>query len=543
MTAAANDPSRTQGRVYLVGAGPGDPGLLTLRAKELLERCDVLVYDALVTAPILAMANPGAERIYVGKRGNKHEVEQPDINAILVEQAKRGRQILRLKGGDPYLFGRGAEEAAYLIERGVAVEVVPGVTAGIAAPAYAGIPVTHRAHASAVAFVTGHEDPTKPESALDYAALSKIGTLCFYMGVKNLGRISGELSKHLPRETPVAVIQWGTTPQQRTVTGTLADIEAKVREAKLEAPALTVVGNVVKERAGLNFFETRPLFGRRIVVTRSRLQASDLAERLTALGAEALQLPTIRLEPPEDRRALETAVRHLDRFDWIVLASVNGVDALFDELSRQGRDARALGAAKVAAVGPSTQARLMERGVRADLVPPKYVAESIVESLRAAGVFGAPPPRESSLDVALSSDGAAPFAKPDAGAPRFLLARADIARSTLPELLRENGGSVTEVIAYRTVLETTGQEAALEALAAGEVDAVTFTSSSTARNFAEILGPERLKQALASPRLKLFSIGPITSQTVRELEMPLSGEAAEHDIPGLVAILKQAFAR
>ncbi|MCW8129003.1 MAG: uroporphyrinogen-III C-methyltransferase [Planctomycetota bacterium] len=501
--------------VYLAGAGPGDPGLLTVRCRDLLASCEVLVYDALVSPEIMALANPAAEKIYVGKRGNRHEVEQPDINAILETHARAGRKVLRLKGGDPYLFGRGAEEAQHLLARGVKVDVIPGVTAGIAAPAYAGIPVTHREFSSAVAFVTGHEDPTKPESALDWAALAKVGTLCFYMGVKNLGRIASELSKYMPATTPAAVIQWGTTPRQRTVGGTLADIEAKVRAAGLEAPALTVVGKVCALREELAFFEQRPLFGRRIVVTRAREQASDLAQTLADLGAEVLTLPVIKIAPPDDPRALAAAAKQLDKFDWVVLTSVNGVDALFDELARQGRDARAFGPCKAASVGPATTARLAEKGIRADLQPPKYVAEEIVASLDARGALA-----------------------PGAKAPRMLLPRADIARSTLPEQLRERGCDVTEVIAYRTVLETAGKEYVLDELAAGRVDAVTFTSASTVRNFAQVLGPERLKAALASARLKCLSIGPVTSAAMNEAGIPLGGEAAEHDIPGLVRLIQ-----
>lgn len=522
-----------RGVVYLAGAGPGDPGLLTVRCRDLLASCEVLVYDALVTPEILALANPAAEKIYVGKRGNKHEAEQHDINAILEKHAGAGRKVLRLKGGDPYLFGRGAEEAQHLLARGVTVEVVPGVTAGIAAPAYAGIPVTHREFASAVAFVTGHEDPTKPESALDWAALAKVGTLCFYMGVKNLGRIATELSKHMPATTPAAVIQWGTTPRQRTVLGTLTDIEAQVRAAGLEAPALTVVGRVCALREDLNFFEQRPLFGRRIVVTRAREQASDLAQTLTELGAEVLTLPVIKIAPPDDPRPLAAAVKQLGKFDWVVITSVNGVDALFGELDRQGRDARAFGQCKAAAVGAATAARLAEKGVRADLMPPKYVAEEIAASLKGAGVFD--------TERMGKERGAKPS---DAShAPRFLLPRADIARSTLPAQLREAGADVTEIIAYRTVLETEGREREIEALTAGEVDAVTFTSASTARNFAQILGPERLKKALASSRLKCFSIGPVTSEAMKGLGLPLHGEAAEHDIPGLVELLCKKFTK
>lgn len=503
----------TGGIVYLAGAGPGDPGLLTVRARELLDLCDVLVYDALVSPEVLALCPRRLERIYVGKRGGRHAAEQDEICALLAELAGAGKQVLRLKGGDPYLFGRGAEEALYLAERGITVEVVPGVTAGIAAPACAGIPVTHRDHASAVAFVTGHEDPSKPESALDWAALAKVGTLCFYMGVKNLGRIVAELSKHLPRSTPAAVIQWGTTPRQRTAHGTLADIEARTLAAGLAAPALTIVGAVAGLRDRLAFFERRPLFGRRVLVTRAAEQAGRLARELEVQGAEVLHLPTLHLEPPEDPRALAEAAGRLAAFDWVVFTSVNAVDAVWAELQRQGRDARAFGAVRVAAVGPATAERLAAQGLRADLVPPKFVGEEIVASLIQAGVFS----------------GTRPL--------RFLLPRADIARPDLPKLLREQGAEVTEVAAYRTVPETEGQEEALDALTRGEVDAATFTSGSTARHFARLLGPERLARALASPRLKCLSIGPLTSAAMRDEGLPVHGEAARHDIPGLLELV------
>ena len=505
------------GKVYLVGAGPGDPGLMTVRCRELIETCEVLVYDALVSAEILAMANPSAERRYVGKRGETHAVEQVDINKLLAEYVRAGRTVLRLKGGDPYLFGRGAEEALYLTERGVPVEVVPGVTAGLAATAYAGIPVTHREQASAVAFVTGHEDPTKPESALDWSALAKVGTLCFYMGVKNLGRIAAELAHHLPPTTPVAVIQWGTTPRQRTVLGTLSDIERRVREARLEAPALTIVGAVCALHGKLNFFERRPLFGRRVVVTRARAQASELATCLAGLGAEVLRFPTIRVVPPEDTRALAAAARHLEHFAWSVFTSVNGVEALFAQLEDQGRDARAFGSCKAAAVGPATAQRLLDKGIRADLRPANYVAEEIVAALRSAGVFQTPLP------------------------PRILLPRADLARTDLPQQLRENGADVTEVIAYCTRPETEGHEEAVAALEAGSVDAATFTSASTVHRFVLALGPERLKTVLAAPRLKCLSIGPQTTAALRAANMPVHGEATQHDIPGLVELLQSAL--
>jgi uroporphyrinogen III methyltransferase/synthase len=495
------------GTVYLAGSGPGDPGLLTVRARELLENCNCLVYDALVSPEVFALANPAAEKVYVGKRGAQHAVEQPDINRLLEQKAKAGRTVLRLKGGDPYLFGRGAEEALFLIEQGVRVEVIPGVTAGIAATAYAGIPVTHREHASAVAFVTGHEDPTKPETMLDWPSLAKIGTLCFYMGVKNLGRIATELSKYRSPQTPAAVIEWGTTPRQRTAVGTLTTIESVAREMKIQAPALTVIGDVVQYREKLNFFERAPLHGKRVVVTRARAQASDLAEGLRTRGAHVYEFPAIRIEFPrtaELQRSVEALVN--GQYDWVILTSVNGIDALFDELGRRNLDARAV-KAKVAAVGSASAERLRELGIRADLVPPEYVAESIVETLKAQGAIAG---------------------------KKFLLTRADIARSELPAELRKAGGDVTDVAAYRTVLETEGQEEALAALEKHDVDVVTFTSASTARNFASILGQEKVKTVLASPRLKCLSIGPITSKAMVECGIPLHGEADVHDITGLL---------
>jgi uroporphyrinogen III methyltransferase/synthase len=499
------------GTVYLAGAGPGDPGLLTVRARELLQTCDCIVYDALVSPEVFALANKNAEKIYVGKRGAQHAVEQVDINRLLVEKAQSGKTVLRLKGGDPYLFGRGAEEALFLVEHGVRVEVVPGVTAGIAAPAYAGIPVTHREHASAVAFVTGHEDPTKPETALDWEALSKIGTLCFYMGVKNLGRIAAELSRFRSGKTPVAVIEWGTTPRQRTAYGTLDSIERIVRQMGIQAPALTVVGEVIAYRDKLNFFERAPLLGRRIVVTRARAQASDLADGLRERGASVYEFPAIRIEftrSPELQNAIGLLAD--GKFDWLVLTSVNGVDAVFDELKQKNLDARAV-KAKVAAIGPATAARLSEFGIRADLLPPEYVAESVAEALKSAGAIEG---------------------------KRFLLARADIARSELPETLKKLGGEVSDVVAYKTVMETEGQEEALAALEKHDIDVITFTSASTARNFATILGPERLKKVLAAPRMSCYSIGPITSAAMKEVGIPLHAEAEVHDIPGLIKLIE-----
>lgn len=515
----------SHGWVYLVGAGPGDPGLMTLRGRELLSCCDVLVYDALVTPEILAFCNPEAEKIYAGKRGGQHTMEQDEINEVLAKKANEGKRVVRLKGGDPYLFGRGAEEALYLVEHGVGVEVIPGVTAALAASTYAGIPLTHRDYASAVAFATGHEDPNKPESALDWASLAKVGTLCLYMGVKQLGQIAKQLMEHLDPSTPVAVIEQAATPRQRTTAGTLSNIAAIVEAAGVKAPALTIIGRTVELRGKLNFFEQRPLFGKRIVITRARAQASTLATVLSALGADVIQFPTIRIEPPTDRKSLEAVAKHLSEFDWLVLTSTNGVDALFDEVEQQGGDARALNKLRIAAVGSATAARLAERGLQADLVPKRFVAEEIVAELQERGV----------LRKVFS---AAPC---ESGGLRFLLARGDLARSHLPEQLRALGVDVTEVVAYRTVLETEGQEEGRQALMDGCVDAVTFTSSSTVRHFVSLLGDAAMAKVLASPRLHCFSIGPITSATMRELGLPVSGEAEEHDISGLVSMVNQAL--
>jgi len=516
---------KRKGWVYLVGAGPGDPGLVTIRAQEMLSCCDVLVYDALVTREILAMCNPEAEKIFAGKRGGKHFMKQDETNKLLVKKAEEGKRVVRLKGGDPYLFGRGAEEALYLVEHGIGVEVIPGVTAALAASTYAGVPLTHRDYASAVAFATGHEDPTKAESAIDWGALAKVGTLCLYMGVKQLAKIAENLKEHLDASTPVAVIERAGTPSQRTVAGTLATIPEVAVAEGVQAPALTIVGGTVELRERLNFFEQRPLFGKRVVITRARAQASTLATVLAALGAEVVQFPTIRIEPPEDRKSLQAVARHLGDFDWLVLTSANGVDALFDELREQGGDARSLANVKIAAIGSATAARLSERGLNADLIPRKFVAEEIVSELQERGV----------LRKVFS---AAPY---ESGGPRFLLARADIARSHLPERLRALGADVTEVVAYRTVLETEGHEEGRQALMDGHVDAVTFTSSSTVRHFVSLLGEEALETVLKSPRLNCFSIGPITSATMRELGLPVTGEAEQYDITGLVSMIKDSL--
>lgn len=510
------------GRVFLVGAGPGDPGLLTCRARELLQAADVVVHDALISPEIMELVPPGVERLFAGKRGGGNAVPQERINEVLLELVLAGKQVVRLKGGDPYLFGRGAEEARYLAAHGVTVEVVPGVTAGTAAAAAAGIPLTHRADASAVAFVTGHEDPGKEQSALDWDALSRVGTLCLYMSLGNLEHLAAELTARLGKATPAAVISRAATPRQRTVVGTTADIAARVREAGLKAPALVLVGKVVRHREQLDFFERRPLFGKRIVVTRAAAQAGKLLELLRREGAEALSFPTIRIVPPADPRPLREAAAAVSAFDWLVFTSVNGVEAFFAALAASDLDARVLSGVKVAVIGSAGAERLRSFGLRPDLVPESFVAENLLAAL-------------------LKTAGNVAEEKPLSGR-RFLLPRAAQTRPVLADGLRAAGAEVKEVVAYETTTDTeSAGAAAATVLTEGKVDAVTFTSGSTVKNFVARLGPEKLRRVLSSGRLKCVSIGPITSQTMRELGLPVAAEASPHDIPGLVQCLKESL--
>jgi uroporphyrinogen III methyltransferase/synthase len=499
------------GRVYLVGAGPGDPGLLTLRGRQLLGRADVVVYDYLAGESLLAYAPPQAQRLYVGKQAADHTMPQDQINALLIRLAKEGQCVVRLKGGDPYVFGRGGEEALALVEAGIAFEVVPGITSGIAGPAYAGIPVTHRSLAGNFGVVTGHETPDKEGSDLDYEALARWrGTLAFYMGVKNLPAIcDGLISGGLDPDTPAAVIQWGTTSRQRVVAGTVADLPRRAEEARIQPPAIILVGKVVSLRQKLNWFEGRPLFGRRIVVTRSRRQGSDLAESLADLGAEVIELPTIRIVPPEDSSPLRKAAADIGNFDWIVFTSVNAVDAFFEALHKTGQDSRALAGTKVCSIGPATSERLRDFGLRADAQPPRYTTDGIGDAIAAQAAL--------------------------AGA-RVLYPRSDIAAPKLAEDLSARGAKVTDVIAYRTVPEEHDAEHAAGLFEEGNVHWVTFTSSSTVANFLCLVPRARLAVSGA----RLASIGPATSRTLRQAGLTPAAEAQVHTIPGLVAaILEQ----
>lgn len=504
------------GKVYLIGAGPGDPGLITVKGLEVLREADVVVYDYLANPGLLAEARDDAEMIYVGKKAGSHAMQQPDINALLVEKGAAGNVVARLKGGDPYVFGRGGEEALALAGAGVAFEVVPGVTAAIAAAAYAGIPVTHRGVAASLGIVTGHEDPTKPESQVDWSKVAVgTGTLAIYMGMKNLRRnVANIIAAGRDESTPVAVISWGTSPRQRCATGTLSTIADVVEREGIEAPAITIIGDVVRLRDRLQWFEKLPLFGKRIVTTRPRAQSAELQRMLQRLGAEVLVFPTIRIVPVQDYSAMDSAIGRLGEYDWLIFTSINGVRIFFDRMLEQGRDARALAACKLAAIGPATARALRDRFLDVDCVPRRYVAEEVVAALK-------------EFD--------------DLEGKKILLPRAGAARLVLPEELRRLGADVEEIAVYQTEAETRTDPALLERILGADVDVITFTSSSTVQNFAEIVGDERAREI--STKVACASIGPITSQTARELGMQIAVEAEEHVTAGLVRALCDHFAK
>jgi uroporphyrinogen III methyltransferase/synthase len=480
--------------VYLVGAGPGDPGLLTARALALIAAADVIVYDRLIPTSALDGARADAELVYAGKEGGSPSVSQTEIERLLLEHGGTGREVVRLKGGDPFVFGRGGEEAESLREAGIPFEVVPGVTAGVAAPAYAGIPVTHRDAASAVAFLTGHEDPAKPESALDWDALASFpGTLVIYMGVRQLGAIAQRLiAGGRPASEPAALVQRGTFADQRVVTATLESIASVAQREGVRAPAIAIIGAVATLHERLAWFDRRPLAGLTVAVTRARAQASGLAARLRELGADVVEAPAIRISP------LEGPAPEVQRYDLICLTSPNGVRLLFDRLAGAGRDARALAGARVAAIGPGTAAALREHGVIADVMPERFVAEGLVEAL---------------ADVPVT---------------RALVARAAEARDVLPDALRGRGAEVDVVALYETVAEPLTEQ---QLRAVAGADFVTFTSSSTVRFFLDA-AREHL-----SPATRLVSIGPVTSDALREHGLAPDVEAVRHDIDGVVEAL------
>src|SRR5438876_6889858 len=500
----------TSAKVYLVGAGPGALGLVTLRAKECIEAADVIVYDQLANPEMLGWARDDAEIIYAGKKAGEHALGQEKINALLVEQARAGKQVVRLKGGDPFVFGRGAEEAKAIVDAGIEFEIVPGITSAIAGPAYAGIPVTHRAENSHVTFFTGHEDPAKTESAIDYAALAKLGgTQVMLMGVEHLGSITREMLRQGVRNNlPVALVRWATTGRQETLTGSLQDIAQLAIASGFEAPAVAVFGEVVALRKTLNWYEKRPLSGKRIVVTRTRKQASALSDKLRALGAQVIELPTIRIEPPSDLRTFAELVQDAHIYDWIVFTSANGVEAFFEIFFKLYDDAREIGSARIAVIGAATAQRVKDFHLHVDLQPEEFVAEAVVKEFQKQG----------SIENF-----------------RILLVGAEKTRDVLPKELSALGAIVDEAFAYRTVPETRDTTGARGRLAKEGADLITFTSSSTGENF--------LALGLPWPKgMQVASIGPITTKTARDHGLEIDIEARRHDIDGLVEAIRQFYA-
>lgn len=498
------------GKVYLVGAGPGDLGLVTLRAKECVEKAGVIVYDHLANPDILGWARDDAEIIYSGKQPGESRTQE-EINALLIEKAREGKQVVRLKGGDPFVFGRGGEEAQEIAAAGIPFEIVPGITSAIAGPAYAGIPITHRAHNSHVTFFTGHENPNKTESAIDYGALAKLGgTQVMLMGVERIGAVTSEMLKHGVRsDLPAALVRWATTGQQETLTGTISDIARKAEANNFQAPAVAVFGDVVSLRNTLSWYEKRPLLGKRIVVTRTRKQAGILSNKLRALGAHVIELPTIRIEPPTNLREFAELVQDAHVYDWIVFTSANGVEAFFDIFFKLYDDAREIGGVRIAAIGPATAQRVKDFHLHVDLQPEDFVAEAVVREFKKQG--------------SLENE-------------RILVVRAEKARDVLSKELSAAGAIVDEAFAYRTVPETRDVTGARRQLAESGADLITFTSSSTVENF--------LALGLPWPKgMRLASIGPITSKTVRDHGLNVDIEARRHDIDGLVKAIRELFAR
>ena len=493
------------GMVYLVGAGPGDYRLISMKAVDCLKMADVVVYDRLADDRILRWAPEDAEYIYVGKASSNHTMKQEDINQLLVDKAKEGKCVVRLKGGDPFVFGRGGEEGLLLRENNLPFEIVPGITSAISVPAYAGIPVTHRAVATSFAVVTGHEDPTKGKSNMRWEHLATgVDTLVFLMGVANLPHITSKLIENgRSADTPAAVIRWGTKPEQRTLITTVGKAAEDVAKNGIKPPAIFIVGEVVKLRDSLQWFDNlsqRPLFGKRILVTRARSQASKLTAKLENLGAEVIEAPAIEIADPSDLyEALDKAIDHVQDYHWMIFTSANGVEYFFNRLYQAGKDVRALGYAKIAAIGSATAEKLKQYGIVADVIPQEYRAEGVIEAMK-----GKLPPHA-----------------------KILLPRAEEAREILPEKLREMGAEVEVAPAYRTVCGDVDSEALVSELINGEIDVVTFTSSSTVKNLVNIIGSvDFLKD------VKTACIGPVTADKSLGIEPDII--AKEYTIDGLV---------
>ncbi len=500
-----------QGKVYLVGAGPGDPGLITRKGLECLSQADVIIYDRLLDEQLLNSAPMKAERIYVGKAAGKHTKKQSEINQLLVDRAKEGNTVVRLKGGDPFVLGRGGEEAKALAYSSIPFEVVSGVSSAVVVPAYAGIPVTHRGLASSFAVITGHEDPSKNNSSIAWEKLATgVDTLVFLMGMRNLSKIVEQLLAHgRPANTPIAVIKDGTTPRQKTVVGSLTDIEAKVKKHRLSPPAVIVVGGVVRLRKNLRWFDNQPLFGKRILVTRARHQAGALSRLLSEHGAQPIELPAIEIQATPNTEKLDQAISNLEHYQWIVFTSVNGVEAFFQRLNNLNLDSRALKNAKIGAIGPATAQALARNGIIPDCLPDVYTSQGFIAGLR-------------SWDITEQ---------------RFLLPRADIADKELNDAIIQLGGKIHEVAVYKTVPAATAISRAREVLLSEEIDVITFTSSSTVSNLVAAFKEEWQ----AMNRVKVACIGPKTAEAASRAGLRIDIVASEHTIPGLVAAIEEYY--
>lgn len=499
------------GKVYLVGAGPGDPGLITVKGLQCLKEADVVVYDHLVNERLLSSVKAGARLHYVGKQAGEKTLPQEEINRLLIEQAKAGNIVARLKGGDPFIFGRGGEEAEALASAQIPFEVVPGVTSGVAVPAYAGIPLTHRGYASSVAFLTGHEDPTKEESRIAWDRIATgIDTLVFLMGVRTLPEIVKKLLEHGRNpKTPTAIIRWGTRAEQETIEGTLEEIVEKAKG--LKPPAIAVIGEVVKLREKLRWFEQKPLFGKRILVTRAREKISAIASLLEAYGAEVVEFPTIEILPPKSFDPLDQAIAQLDRYHWILFTSANGFTFFLRRLLALGRDLRALAHLKIGAIGPGTASALEEMGLCPDLVPSEFVAEAFVEALGKEALQG----------------------------QRILLPRAEQARDVLPQGLRRMGADVDVVSAYRTAKASGDRERLKQLLVERKVHLMTFTSSSTVAHLAQMLKGEDLRTLFEG--VTIACIGPITAQAAEKLGLEVHIVPPSYTIPATASAIVEYF--
>ena len=502
-----------KGKVYIIGAGPGDPGLMTLKGARCLQDADVVIYDHLISPELLKMTQATTRLIYAGKEGGRHTLSQTEINERLVAEANAGNVVARLKGGDPFVFGRGGEEAEELFRAGIPFEIVPGVTSAISVPAYAGIPLTHRRFTATVAFVTGHEDPLKEQSEIDWKALAGMGTLVFLMGVRNLPSIAaGLIAQGKKPGTPAALIRWGTTVDQETLTGTLADIADRAEAAKFKPPAILVVGDVVGLRKDLNWFETLPLFGRGIVITRPEPQAASMATLLQGAGARVISFPTIRIAPPESWEGLDAAIQHLEDYSWLVFTSANGVHFFLERLHAAGRDLRDLKGIRICTIGPATAEILDGRGLHVDLVPETYLSEGVVAAFERFALSG----------------------------QRILLPRAEKARDVIPEGLTRQGAVVDVVTAYRTVNSGRKASELAEEIARGHVDVLTFTSPSTVTNFLEIMGPDFLP---LPGGIRVACIGPVTAAAAEKAGLPVDILQETYTVPGLVESLKTFFVK